>query len=134
MTKFLIVYIISVVAMVIIDLIWIGGVAKPFYQKHLGYLFAEKFKIIPIILFYLIYLFGLMVFVVAPALSGTIPLGRAVMLGALLGFVAYATYDLTSHGLIRDWPAIVTVVDMAWGSFLTALIAAIAISVGRLIA
>ena len=133
MTKLLIVYIVSIVAMVVIDLISIRGVAKPFYQKHLGYLFAEKFKIVPIVLFYLIYIFGLMVFVVSPALSGTIPLGRAVIMGALLGFVAYATYDLTSHGLIRDWPAIVTVVDMAWGSFLTALIAAIGISVGRLL-
>lgn len=133
MTKLLIVYVVSIIAMVVIDLIWIGGVAKPFYQKHLGYLFAEKFKIVPIVLFYLIYIFGLMVFVVSPALSGAMPLGRAVIMAALLGFVAYATYDLTSHGLIRDWPAIVTVVDMAWGSFLTALIAAIAISVGRLI-
>jgi uncharacterized membrane protein len=133
MTKFFLVYLVSIIAMVVIDLIWIGGVAKPFYQKHLGYLFAEKFKIVPIVLFYLIYIFGLMVFVVSPALSGTVPLGRSVMMAALLGLVAYATYDLTSHGLIKDWPWIVTVVDMVWGTFLTALIAAIAISVGRLI-
>jgi uncharacterized membrane protein len=134
MTKFFIVYAVALVAMFVIDIIWIGGVAKPFYQKHLGYLFAEKFKVVPIVLFYLIYLFGLMVFVVAPALAGSMPLGRAVLMAALLGLVAYSTYDLTNHGLVRDWPWIVTIVDMAWGTFLTALVAAIAISVGRLIA
>lgn len=133
MTKFFIVYAVALVTMFIIDIIWIGGVAKPFYQKHLGYLFAEKFKVIPIVLFYLIYLFGLMVFVVSPALAGSLPLGRAVLMAALLGLVAYSTYDLTNHGLVRDWPWIVTVVDMAWGTFLTALVAAIAISVGRLL-
>lgn len=133
MPKLLLIYIACIVAMVVIDLLWIGGIAKGFYQKHLGYLFAEKFRIIPIVFFYLIYIGGLMAFVISPALAGDMPLGKAVLMGALLGFVAYATYDLTNHGLVRDWPAIVTVVDMAWGTFLTAVIAAIGISLGRLL-
>jgi uncharacterized membrane protein len=107
-----------------VDLLWITVIAKPFYQSHLGHLLADK----PILwvgaLFYLLYLVGIMVFAIAPAIE-THSLLRAIVLGALLGCIAYAAYDFTNWSTIKDWPMIVSVVDLLWGTVLTGAIAGI---------
>ena len=92
--------------------------AKSFYQKYLGFIFAEKFVLWPAGIFYLLYAFGIVFFVVNPALEAK-SIGMALMRGALLGLLAYATYDLTNQATISRWPTIVTVVDILWGTFVT---------------
>lgn len=110
-----------------LDALWIGVVMKSFYKKYLGYLMGENFMIAPAVLFYLLYAFGIMYFVVAPALVEK-SLTMAITRGAILGLLAYATYDLTNHATVARWPAIVTVVDILWGVIVTALVSAIAYS------
>ncbi|MBP6884150.1 MAG: DUF2177 family protein [Candidatus Pacebacteria bacterium] len=107
------------------DMLWLGVITKSFYQKHLGYIFAEKFTLWPAGLFYIMYAFGIMYFVVNPALEAK-SLSTAVMRGAFLGLIAYGTYDLTNQATLAKWPLNVTLIDMAWGIFVTALVSAIA--------
>ena len=108
--------------MLVIDALWIGGVAGSFYRSNLGYIMSGKINWIPAVLFYIIYILGLVYFVILPGLTNG-NIFQTVLRGALFGLVAYSTYDLTNHATLRDWPAIVTVVDMAWGTLLTGLIA-----------
>ena len=115
------------------DLVWLGVVAKDFYRRYLPTLLRPDVRWGPGLLFYLIYVAALVVFVVQPAIERQ-SLGRAVALGAFFGVAAYATYDLTSLALIRDFPTLVAVVDIAWGAVLTAAAAGVGCAVGRLIA
>ena len=121
MTQFLA----TVVAFIVIDGVWLGLVARTFYRRHLGYLMAEKPNWAAAGTFYLLYAIGLTVFVVIPASDAGSVL-EGLWRGALFGLVAYATYDLTNHATVRDWPAIVTGIDLAWGTALSASVAAIA--------
>ena len=104
-----------------LDLLWLGVVAKGFYQRHLGYLMRPDVQWVPALLFYLIYVAALVVFVVGPAVERQ-SLARAVLLGAFFGLAAYAAYDLTSLALIRDYPLVAAVVDLAWGASLSAVV------------
>jgi uncharacterized membrane protein len=117
-------YFTVLISLVVIDLIWLSVVAKSFYQKYLGYIFAEKFALWPAVIFYALYAFGLVFFVINPALESKSVM-VAVLRGALFGLIAYATYDLTNQATIAKWPMIVTVVDLAWGIFVTALVSGI---------
>jgi uncharacterized membrane protein len=105
-----------------IDMLWLGTLAKAFYQRHLGYLLSPQVNWTPAILFYLVFIAGIVFFAVKPALETHSPM-RALVNGAVLGFVAYATYDLTNHATVRDWPLIVTLVDLAWGTTLCGSVA-----------
>jgi uncharacterized membrane protein len=113
-------YLLTIPVFFAIDLVWIGVLAKQFYQTHIGWLLGEV-QWVAAILFYLLYIAGILLFAVAPALR-TGSWTTALLLGAALGLLAYATYDLTSLALIKNWPLIVTVVDMVWGTVLTALV------------
>ncbi len=115
-------YLVTLLTFFAIDLVWLGVVAKRFYREHLGHLLGTEVNWGPALLFYLIYIAGIVVFAIRPALDAGSPV-RALAQGAFFGFVAYATYDLTNHATLRDWPLIVTVVDLAWGSALTAAVA-----------
>jgi uncharacterized membrane protein len=108
-----------------LDLLWLGVVARGFYQRQIGYLMRPDVRWVPAMLFYLIYVAALIVIVVAPAVEKQ-SMGRAVLLGALFGLAAYAAYDLTSLALIRDFPLIAAVVDLAWGTTLSAVVSAAA--------
>jgi uncharacterized membrane protein len=115
----------TIVAFMVIDGIWLGLVARTFYRRHLGYLMAEKPNWAAAGIFYLLYAIGLTVFAVIPGTdAGSVV--EALWRGALFGLVAYATYDLTNHATVRDWPVIITVVDLAWGTVLSASVAAVA--------
>lgn len=125
-----ILYVLTAAAFFAIDLVWLGVVASDFYQKHLGHLMRPDVQWGAAALFYAIYITGVLVFAVLPALdveSWT----RAVALGAFLGFFAYATFDLTSLALIRDFPRVAVVVDMAWGTVLTGTVSAVGYGAGR---
>lgn len=113
-----------------IDLIWLGLVARGFYREHLGSLFRPDVVWPAALLFYAIYIAGILVFAVIPALdSGSVL--RALTLGAFLGLFAYATFDLTSFALIRDFPLVVVVVDLAWGTVLTASVSLAGFWIGQ---
>ena len=130
--SFLKVYGVSVATLFLVDLAWLGLVAKDFYHRHLGTLLRPDVRWAPGVLFYLLYVAALIVFVVEPAVARQ-SAGRALALGALFGLTAYATYDLTSLALVRDFPTLVAVVDLAWGTFLTALVAWVGYGAGRLL-
>lgn len=116
-------YALTVPVFFAIDMVWLGLIAKPFYAKHLGHLMAAKVRWTPALLFYLLYIAGILFFAVLPALDKG-SLGRAVLSGALLGLLAYATYDLTNLATLRDWPLLVTIIDLLWGMILTGSVAA----------
>ena len=113
-----------------IDMLWIGVLAKDFYRNNLGHLFRENINWAAALIFYFLYIIGILIFATLPAMEKQ-SLGRAVLLGALFGFFAYATYDLTNFATLKDWPLKVTVVDMIWGMVLTASVAAASYLIGR---
>ena len=120
--KTFLVYLITVPIFFIIDLVWLGVIAKGFYQKHLGYLMRPQINWAAAILFYLLFIIGIVFFAVRPALESQSPM-RALVYGALFGFFAYATYDLTNLATVKDWPVIVTVIDLIWGTVLCGAVA-----------
>lgn len=113
-----------------IDLAWLGLVAASFYRRQMGDLLRPDVRWGPALAFYALYIAGILVFAVLPGLeSGS--LGRTLALGAFFGLVAYATFDLTSLALVRDFPAPMVAVDLIWGSVLTAGVAAAGWGFGR---
>ncbi len=107
-----------------IDMVWIGVVAKGFYRAQIGSLMKSDVNWMAAIIFYLLFIFGLVTFVIAPAVqkgSWT----HALLFGALFGLVCYATYDLTNLAVAKDWPLLITIVDLAWGATLAALVSTI---------
>lgn len=113
-----------------IDLLWLGIVARPFYQQHLGPMLRPDVRWGAAVLFYLLFIAGILVFAVLPGVERASP-GRVVALGAFFGLVAYATFDLTSLALVKGFPDIVAVVDMAWGTVLSASVAAAGYAAAR---
>jgi uncharacterized membrane protein len=108
----------------VVDGLWLTLIAKNFYAKHLGYLMAKNPNLLAAGLFYLIYIFAMVVLVVTPGLEKG-SFWSTVLSGALFGLCCYATYDLTNLATVQNWPLIVTIVDLIWGTFLSATIAAI---------
>jgi len=121
--QYVYVYLVSVPVFFAIDMVWLGFVAQQFYQSQIGYLLGPVNWPVAIA-FYLIFLVGLLIFVIAPAIEAR-SLMHALVFGALFGFFTYATYDLTNWATIRDWPALVSFVDMAWGTFLAASVSVV---------
>lgn len=120
--KYFAVYMAALVAFLIIDGIWLGLVARSFYVEHLGHMLRPKPDFGVAGVFYVLYVFGVLVFAILPAISQQSWM-TAVLLGALFGFIAYGTYDLTNLATLEGWPVIVSVVDMIWGAVLTATVA-----------
>lgn len=113
------IYLITLVVFFAIDMIWLGLVAKTFYQSQIGYLMKATPNWTAAIIFYLLFIVGLVVFVINPALANQ-SWTQALMLGALFGLICYATYDLTNLATIKNWPLTVTIVDLIWGTVLSA--------------
>lgn len=104
-----------------IDLLWLGVVAKSFYAQQLGHLMRSPINWGAAVLFYLLFIVGLVVFVITPAMEKN-SLLHAVALGAFFGFITYATYDLTNLATLKDWPLWVTIVDLIWGTVLASIV------------
>lgn len=120
----LIAYLAAALVLVALDFVWLRFAMGPLYQRALGPLLAENVSAGPAIVFYMLYLVGVVVFAVRPAQeSGDWRV--ALWFGLLLGVVAYGTYDLTNMATLKGWPLRVTVLDMAWGGFLTATAASV---------
>lgn len=121
-THYILIYLTSTLIFFAIDMTWLGIVAKNFYRKHLGYLLSDTVVWPVAISFYLLFLIGLLIFAILPAIESRSIL-HALLYGALFGFFTYATYDLTNWSTIRDWPAIVSLVDILWGVILSGVVA-----------
>jgi uncharacterized membrane protein len=119
MKIFLSAYAGAMAAMLALDAIWLSTMAGRLYQPQLGDLLAKDFRAAPAIAFYFLYLLGVVYFAALPALKQG-GWRKALLNGALLGLVAYGTYDLTNQATLRHWPVLVTALDLIWGSFLTA--------------
>ena len=107
-----------------IDMVWLGGIAKKFYREHIGFLLKDQVDWKAAIVFYLIFIAGLVVFVIAPAFQNR-SWTEALVKGALFGFITYATYDLTNQATVKDWPYLVTVIDLLWGTFLASSVSVV---------
>jgi uncharacterized membrane protein len=113
----------TMIVMVGLDMLWLGVIAKPIYQNGIGHLMADQPNVTVAVLFYALYGLGLVVFAVLPA--GPAPgWGKTVGMAALFGFFAYATYDLTNLATLKQWPIGLSVMDMAWGTCISAAAAA----------
>lgn len=123
-------YGLTALAFFALDLTWLGVVARDFYRAQLGPLLRPDVVWPAALAFYAIYIAGILVFAVLPALQAE-SLVRAVALGAFFGFVAYATFDLTALALLRGFPGAMVVVDLAWGTVLTGSVAAAGYLLGR---
>lgn len=121
---FLKLYFIALPIFFAIDMVWLGLVAKNFYAKQIGFLLSEKINWPAALTFYLLFIAGLIIFVVTPALEKK-SLTQAILLGAFFGLVTYSTYDLTNLAMTKNWPLLVTLVDLAWGMTLSVAVSAL---------
>ncbi|HPG42643.1 MAG TPA: DUF2177 family protein [Acholeplasmataceae bacterium] len=121
MGQFFKLYGIAFVFFLVIDLIWLGLIAKNLYQRQIGHLMSDSVNWAAAIIFYLLFIVGLVYFAILPAVNDGEWL-RALALGAFFGFITYATYDLTNLATLKDWPIQITLIDLAWGTFLGASI------------
>jgi len=124
------IYLSFFIALITIDLVWLLGIAKNLYRNEMGDLMASEPKLVAGLAFYLLYALGVCIFVIVPALSKQSWL-YALQYGALFGFFCYMTYDLTNLAVVRNFPTQLAFIDMAWGSFVTALCASFAYWVGN---
>ena len=117
-------YVIALPIFFIIDMTWLGLIAKNLYRNQIGFLMTPNINWIAAIIFYLLFLIELVFFVISPAVyNGS--WSQALLWGFLFGFIAYATYDLTNLAIVKDWPLLITVVDMIWGGVLAALVSVV---------
>lgn len=121
----------TLVTMGILDAIWLSTMTSRLYRKELPELIRDSPSPAPALAFYLLYAAGVLVFVVLPALDRGWAVLTVLGTGALLGLVAYGTYDLTNQATLRGWSPLVTVVDLMWGATLTAVVASVAVAAAR---
>lgn len=113
------------ISMVVIDGLWLGIMLNRFYAPNMGNLLSDSMAILPAVIFYFLYAIALNVFVVLPALRNNTGYLELFMLGLLFGMVTYGTYDLTNQATLKNWPWVLTVVDIAWGSCLAGVVSLI---------
>jgi len=123
-------YPVALISFLAIDMLWLGLVARGFYKQHLGYLLSERPNWVAAIVFYLLFVAGLLIFVIVPALEAN-SWRKLLFLGAFFGLITYATYDLTNMATVKNWPWVVTVVDLVWGVVLATGISSITFQAGR---
>lgn len=117
MLKYFAVYFSFLLSLVVIDLIWLLGIAKNLYRDEMGSLMASEPKLLAGLAFYLLYALGVSIFVILPAISKQSWID-ALQYGALFGFFCYMTYDLTNLAVIRDFPMRLALIHIAWGLLL----------------
>lgn len=120
--KLLLSYGLTTIVFFFIDFLWLGTVAKSFYAKHIGDLLLQQFNIPAAVGFYLLYIVGIFIFAILPGYDAQ-SASKALLLGALFGFFAYATYDMTNLATLKGWSVTVVVVDILWGTILTGSVA-----------
>ena len=123
MSKYFAAYAAAAVVMIVIDLIWLGVIAKPIYRDGIGHLMADSPNIPAAVLFYLLFPVGLMIFAVVPNAASPEWM-KTMIAGALFGLFTYATYDLTNLATLKGWPVGLAVLDTAWGTLVSSVSAA----------
>lgn len=121
-TSIIFAYITTLISLVVIDSIWLHAMVG-FYRSRLGHIFAESFSVFPAAIFYIAYSAAILYFVVYSSTGGS--LLKVFLVGVCFGAIAYATYDLTNQATLKDWPVIVTIVDIVWGALLTGIVSGI---------
>jgi len=127
---YVVVYGLILAVFLVADGIWLSQTGQALYRPVLGDILAENVRIAPAVVFYLMYPLGIELFSVLPALRAN-SLVHATVYGALFGLFAYATYDLTNHATLRNWSSTITLIDLAWGTFVTGLSATLAFLASR---
>lgn len=118
MIQYVVAYISTTVVFFAIDFVWLNYLAKDLYQDKIGHLLASSFNIPAAVGFYLLFIIGIVIFAIAPALQSG-EWKTALVYGILFGFFTYATYDLTNLATLRDWPLSIVIIDLLWGMFIT---------------
>lgn len=129
-SKMIISYLLTTLVFFVVDMLWLGLIAKNIYRKYLGALLSETVNWAAAFIFYLLFIAGIFIFVIYPSIEKQSP-GRAVVLGAIFGLITYATYDLTNLATVKDWPLIITVVDLIWGMVLTTIVSTAGFFIGK---
>jgi uncharacterized membrane protein len=133
MAYYLKLYFATLVAFLALDAVWLGLVARSFYRNYLGFLMASNPNWLAAAIFYLLFIVGILFFVVVPGLEAD-SFRRTLVHAALFGLITYATYDLTNLATIKDWPVVVTIVDMIWGTVLSVAMSYIGFMAGKWLA
>lgn len=120
-TKLLISYTLTFIVFFLIDMAWLGFIAKGLYKKYLGGFMSEQINWPVAIIFYLLFVIGVFIFVILPAIEKD-SIISAIKLGALFGLFTYATYDLTNLATLKNWPLNIVFIDIVWGSVLTSIV------------
>lgn len=129
MFKYILLYAITFVIFLVIDLIWLNFIAKDLYQKEIGSLLLKNPNLIPALLFYLLFIFALFVLVLIPGIESQ-SLGKTLMLAAIFGLTTYATYDLTNLATLDGWNIRITIIDLIWGTSVSTLTAFLGYLIG----
>jgi len=124
-------YIIAFIAFIVIDGIWLLFISKNLYQSEIGHLMADKAKLLPAVIFYLIFLVGLVYFVINPAIVSK-DVVKLLFSAALFGLITYATYDLTNLATLKNWPLKITIIDLIWGTSLSTIVSYITYMIYRI--
>jgi uncharacterized membrane protein len=120
MYRYIGIYLSFLIFFVAIDIVWLLGIAKAMYRDEMGDLMASEPRLFAGLAFYVLYAVGVCIFVIVPAITKQ-SWFDAVLYGALFGFFCYMTYDLTNLAVVRNFPTRLALIDIAWGSFLTAV-------------
>jgi uncharacterized membrane protein len=123
-------YLVALAAFLVIDLLWLGVVMRSFYQQQLGFIMAPSVNWPVAILFYLLFVAGLLVFVILPGLQEN-SLKKVLLRGGFFGLVTYATYDLTNLATLKDWPVVFSTVDLIWGVLISVFVSTVGFLIGR---
>ncbi|MEI6890393.1 MAG: DUF2177 family protein [Bacteroidota bacterium] len=121
MSHYLKLYFATLAVFFAVDMVWLVLIARSFYKKHLGYIMSPTINWIPAIIFYILFVVGLLVFVVIPGVKEN-SLQSTFLRAVLFGLITYATYDLTNLATINQWPLAVTLVDLVWGMVLSSIV------------
>lgn len=121
---------VSFMVFIAVDLVWLGFIAKNLYANALGHLMSSKVNWTAALIFYVLFVIGLLYFVIEPALKDQ-NITRLIISAALFGFMTYATYDLTNLATLKNWPLYITLIDLAWGTTLSTVVSLISYTILR---
>lgn len=123
-------YLATLVVFFAVDMLWLGLIARTFYKRHLGFIMAADVNWYAALIFYFLFILGILVFVVLPGIKEN-ALPMMLIKAALFGLITYATYDLTNLATIKNWPLIITVADLIWGMVLTSIVSLAGFFIGK---
>ena len=123
-------YALTIPVFFVLDILWLGVVAKSFYRRNLGFILSPEVNWLAAAIFYLMYIAGILFFAVRPAVNSN-SFAQAAVLGGLYGFFTYATYDFTNLATIKDWPLVIVVVDISWGVCLCTIVSILSFSISK---